>query len=111
LTKKYRTWAPNKGKRYTIKLPDHVFASRAAWAAAVKLARGDACEICGWNETVCDAHHLVPRKSGGLNTVKNSIVLCPNHHRLAHNNAGLSLKTEAHSDSKPTRKDSTKKME
>jgi hypothetical protein len=101
LTKKYRTVTPNKGRRYTIKAPDHVFASRHAWAEAVKLARGDACEVCGWNETACDAHHLVPRERGGLNTVTNSIVLCPNHHRLAHEKGIVPLRNPAPRETTP----------
>ncbi len=85
-TKKYKTVAPNKGKRYTMKASHEVFASRKAWGEAVKLARGDKCEICGWCEASCDVHHLIERHRGGKNTVENSIVLCPNHHRIAHEN-------------------------
>lgn len=83
-TKKYKTIAPNKGKRYTIKERNEVFSSRKAWSDAVKLACGDQCEICGWNEGACDVHHRVARHQGGKNTVENGIVLCPNHHRIAH---------------------------
>jgi len=82
--KKYRTIAPNKGKRYTLKTLHEVFSSRKAWAEAVKLVQGDKCAICGWHEASCDVHHLVERHNGGKNTVENAIVLCPNHHRTAH---------------------------
>lgn len=44
---------------------------------------GDKCMICGWMEAPCDAHHIVPARSGGTHALSNLIVLCPNHHRLA----------------------------
>jgi hypothetical protein len=44
------------------------------------------CEICGWNECTRDIHHILPISKGGKNTLNNVIVLCPNHHRMAHNN-------------------------
>lgn len=45
------------------------------------------CAICGWKEAGCDGHHIIPRKDGGTNNLGNTIVLCPNHHRLA--NVGI----------------------
>jgi len=45
------------------------------------------CEVCGWycgGLSVLDAHHIVSRQAGGSNSVENLVVLCPNHHRLAH---------------------------
>lgn len=56
---------------------------------------GNACEICGWKNPVPDlfqrstisivqAHHIVPAACGGLATVENLILLCPNHHIIAH---------------------------
>jgi len=41
------------------------------------------CTLCGWSEASCDAHHIVPTKDGGENTLANMIMLCPNHHRIA----------------------------
>lgn len=41
------------------------------------------CAICGWNEDKCDAHHIIRSANGGEQTLKNIIMLCPNHHRLA----------------------------
>jgi len=40
------------------------------------------CAICGWHAASCDAHHIVPLKSGGENILSNMIILCPNHHRM-----------------------------
>ncbi len=44
------------------------------------------CEICGWNDSTRDIHHILPVSQGGKNTLDNVIVLCPNHHRMIHNN-------------------------
>lgn len=51
-----------------------------------KLLDNSACQICSWNETTCDIHHILPVSKGGKNVVENLIVLCPNHHRLADRN-------------------------
>ena len=51
------------------------------------LKRLDAgCSNCGWNESSCDIHHIIPRSKGGNNTDENLTILCPNCHRLAHTN-------------------------
>ena len=42
------------------------------------------CEICSWNETICDLHHVISVKDGGKNDIKNLIMVCPNHHRIIH---------------------------
>jgi len=47
-------------------------------------AYGKACMVCGWDIT-CDVHHITRRKLGG-NAPDNLVVLCPNHHRMAHLN-------------------------
>ena len=44
------------------------------------------CEICGWNESTTDLHHIIPVSDGGLNELNNIINVCPNHHRLIHKN-------------------------
>lgn len=43
------------------------------------------CEICGWNETITDLHHIKKVSDGGLNEMDNLIKVCPNHHRMIHN--------------------------
>jgi transposase-like protein len=37
------------------------------------------CAICGYDKFV-NACHIKPRANGGLETIENGIVLCPNHH-------------------------------
>lgn len=44
------------------------------------------CAICGWNESRCDIHHIIERKNGGNDDVSNLIIVCPNCHRVIHNN-------------------------
>jgi len=40
------------------------------------------CMVCGYDKFV-DWHHIIPRKEGGTHDVRNTIMLCPNHHREA----------------------------
>lgn len=42
------------------------------------------CVICGWGESTCDIHHIVPKKNGGSNANDNLIIVCPNCHRIIH---------------------------
>jgi len=46
---------------------------------------GLGCSRCGWNEDVCDLHHIIPKKEGGSDDHINLSYLCPNCHRLAGN--------------------------
>jgi 5-methylcytosine-specific restriction endonuclease McrA len=41
------------------------------------------CEVCGWHIKV-HVHHVVPVWQGGGNEPDNLVVLCPNHHAMAH---------------------------
>jgi len=47
---------------------------------------GVGCSICGWKEAALDIHHIIYRKNGGTNDMKNLSLLCPNHHRMIHSN-------------------------
>jgi len=60
------------------------FKDRAAWGQYVKKHYGDKCQICGWCEATCDAHHKIPLSKGGQHTLENGRVLCPNCHRVEH---------------------------
>lgn len=44
------------------------------------------CEICGWKEATRDIHHIIPVNKGGKNNLNNTIMVCPNHHRMFHHN-------------------------
>ena len=44
------------------------------------------CEICKWNETSCDVHHILPVCEGGKDEIQNLVTLCPNCHRKVHRN-------------------------
>jgi hypothetical protein len=74
----------NTGKVYTIAGGQHVYKTRKAWADGVVRTRGNRCERCGWARARCDVHHIVSKAEGGLNTIENAIVLCPNFHREEH---------------------------
>lgn len=77
----------NVGTTYQNHGNEQVFKNRKAWANAVRRARGVACERCGWDKARCDVHHRVARANGGLNTVSNGDVICPNCHRIEHDGA------------------------
>jgi hypothetical protein len=44
-------------------------------------------EGCDMPPEWCDAHHLEPWAAGGKTNLKDGALLCPHHHRLAHNPA------------------------
>ena len=55
--------------------------------ARKKLRAELGCEVCGWVEAGWEslhAHHVIPLACGGQDGVDNILVLCPNHHALAH---------------------------
>ena len=62
----------------------------AKWGTPQPVLRikGNKCERCGWAEARCDVHHITPRAEGGKNFVSNGVVLCPNCHRVAHEQSG-----------------------
>ena len=48
------------------------------------------CQLCGWSSeptfgaSVAEGHHLQWLSRGGEDHIDNMVLLCPNHHRLAH---------------------------
>lgn len=42
------------------------------------------CSRCGWNEGVCDLHHIKGKKIENCNSHENISYICPNCHRLIH---------------------------
>jgi len=81
----------NKGMTYALKKDSDEYTTRKAWSEAVRRIKGDKCERCGWAEARCDVHHIISRVDGGKNLISNGVVLCPNCHRIAHEqfNGGL----------------------
>jgi len=82
--KRKRDGVWNDGKSYSINNGGRCYKTRHAWAKAVIRHYGDKCQLCGWNEARCDAHHKVLKSEGGQHTISNGIVLCPNCHRVEH---------------------------
>lgn len=78
--KQYGVW--NDGKSYPIQSGGRCYKTRHAWSRAVIRHNGNKCQTCGWSAGRCDTHHITPRSQGGLHTISNGMVLCPNHHRL-----------------------------
>lgn len=74
----------NEGKSYAINSSERCYKTRHSWAKAVIRHYGNKCELCGWSEARCDAHHRKQKAHGGLHTIANGIVLCPNCHRVEH---------------------------
>lgn len=74
----------NEGKSYSINAGAHCYKTRQAWAKALIRLHGNKCQKCGWDKAKCDAHHKIKKSEGGLHTLENGIVLCPNCHRVEH---------------------------
>lgn len=83
-TKKRKEGSWNEGKSYAINNGERCYKTRHAWSKAVIRHYGNACQLCGWDKARCDAHHRVPKGQGGLHTISNGMVLCPNCHRIEH---------------------------
>jgi predicted HNH restriction endonuclease len=75
----------NDGKSYLIKDGTHCYKTRHGWSKAAIKKFGNKCQICGWDKARCDVHHKTPKTKGGLHTLENAIVICPNCHREEHN--------------------------
>ena len=74
----------NDGRSYAINTGSRCYKTRHAWAKAAIREFGPSCQDCGWNRARCDVHHRLPKANGGLHTLTNAIVLCPNCHRVRH---------------------------
>jgi predicted HNH restriction endonuclease len=83
----------NEGKSYLIKNGEHCYRTRGGWSKAALKHYGNRCEICGWDKARCDVHHRKPKSKGGLHTIRNAIVLCPNCHRVTHEAEGTPCDT------------------
>lgn len=75
---------------------DHIFASskrkdgrdkpNRSFRNAVKRVYGNACQVCKYHQPLVSnhVHHIVPLSQGGLNTIRNAIVLCSRCHDEVH---------------------------
>ena len=65
---------------------NHVFnkTSTICWKQALVYYHGYKCFVCDYDKIV-EAHHIIPLSKGGTTTVRNGILLCPNHHAEVHN--------------------------
>lgn len=68
------------------------------------------CFECGWNESICDIHHIKPRSKGGSDEPSNLAFLCPNHHRLVHRKKLTVKKTLASFKPKKEKSNNSKKQ-
>lgn len=55
-----------------------------AYAEISRAVFSDTCMKCGWNKGKCEVHHRVHKSKGGLNTLNNAEMLCPNCHSAEH---------------------------
>ena len=51
-----------------------------------KLFENIPCEICQWDKTSRDLHHIIEVSNGGTNELNNLLCVCPNCHRMIHAN-------------------------
>ncbi len=88
---------PRCGEMFETKAPTKIYCSQKCKSAyryysgagefpRSSVLRKKPCEVCGWNETTRDIHHITSPLKGGTNDLFNVVVVCPNHHRLIHNN-------------------------
>ena len=80
----YQSFISDIKSKYPDTYLDFNIATTQHWARICKAHYGDKCSICGWCKTTCDVDHVIPRKEGGLNTINNGKVLCPNCHAEKH---------------------------
>ena len=75
----------NKGQTYAVwDGVSRAYKTKHGWAKAVRRSQGNVCIVCGWDKARCDVHHIISQSQGGLNTLDNGQVLCPNCHRILH---------------------------
>ena len=82
--KRLRDGAWNEGRSYAVNAGERCYKTRHSWAKAAIREYGNKCERCGWAQARCDVHHREAKATGGLHTLGNAIVLCPNCHRIEH---------------------------
>jgi 5-methylcytosine-specific restriction endonuclease McrA len=90
--KSHTTEAKKKqAKSFLGKVPETLYDVSSRTLQKILKRMNAKCSNCGWDKTTCDIHHIVPRKKGGTDDHTNLTVLCPNCHRLAHENQLLEM--------------------
>lgn len=51
-----------------------------------KLFKNTPCELCQWDKTSRDLHHIIEVANGGTTELNNLMCVCPNCHRMIHAN-------------------------
>lgn len=74
----------NKGSSYLINNGERIYKTRHSWSKAVLKTFGNKCQKCGWDKARCDVHHKEEKSKGGIHSLSNAMVLCPNCHRIEH---------------------------
>ena len=67
-----------------LKVPKSVLDMSKRTTAKIMKRLDVGCSCCGWNKGSCDIHHILPRSKGGDDSNDNLTLVCPNCHRLAH---------------------------
>lgn len=57
--------------------------STEPWKNSLVFHYGHKCAVCGYDKIV-EAHHIIPMSEGGITSIKNGILLCPNCHAEVH---------------------------
>lgn len=73
----------SKGK--FLKNPQSIFTLSSRTRIKVLERLNLSCFRCGWNDDICDLHHIYGRKIENPHNHKNLTYVCPNCHRLAQN--------------------------
>ena len=81
----------NQAKSTSSKIPKNLFDLSTRTIQKIMKRMKAVCSNCGWNKTTCDLHHIIPKSRGGKDSHENITILCPNCHRLAHENKLLSF--------------------
>ena len=72
----------NNKKRQGIKYKKNVEKSTSFRGRLLK-KYGHQCVICGYDKFV-EAHHIIEQSKNGESSIRNGVLLCPNHHAETH---------------------------
>lgn len=73
-----------QNRPHFLKDPDSILDVSKRTISKILKRSNQKCSICGWNESTCDIHHIIPKKYKGDDSTDNLIIVCPNCHRVIH---------------------------